>query len=131
MKTFYSKNERNITTLLLIFILGAALGLLTKIDKDSLELIIPALTTLVAAFLGAYFAFRFQNKKEEEKKHQSNVEAAHRAIFTLSRIINQLVPLKQQVIDPFRNREDRFLSMPPGRTGSGRTGSGLAFCLRG
>lgn len=113
MKVFYSKNERNITIVLLTFILGVVLGLLTKIEKDPLELIIPSLTTLLAAFLGAYFAFRFQNKKEEEKKYQKNIEAANRAIFTLTRIINELEVLKRQAIDPFRDRDDKFLSMQP------------------
>lgn len=113
MKVFYSKNERNITILLLTFISGAVLGLLTKIEKDPLELIIPSLTTLLAAFLGAYFAFRFQNKKEEKKRYQANVEAGNRAIFTLTRIINELEVIKTQMIDPVRDREDRFLVMQP------------------
>jgi hypothetical protein len=113
MKIFYSKHERNITIVLITFISGVILGLLTNIEKDPLELIIPALTTLVAAFLGAYFAFRFQNNREEEKKHQNNVEAANRALFNLSRIINELEVIKKQVIDPVRDRPDRYLAMQP------------------
>lgn len=71
------------------------------------------MATLLAAFLGAWFAFRLQNNREENKKHQENIGAANRALFTLSRFISALEDIKRQVIDPVRDRPDRFVAMLP------------------
>lgn len=113
MKVFWSKHKSTIALVVFAFLLGAAAGFLIQIEEESLEIVVPALTTLLAAFLGAWFAFRLQNNKEENKKHQENIEAANRALFMLSRVINELENIKKQVIDPVRDQPDRFLAMPP------------------
>lgn len=74
---------------------------------------IPALVTLLAAFLGARYAFSLQNEKIKRDQIQSNVAAGNKAVFLISRQINELDTIKEQIIDPERNQDIKFLTIRP------------------
>jgi len=97
------------------FILGVGTGWIAKGSHwDILSTsYVPALTTLVAAFYGAKYAFDFQRTKESEDQKKKDLIAANITIFNLMRMANSLLVFKKQVIDPFRGKPTAFLEMPP------------------
>lgn len=74
---------------------------------------IPALATLLAAFYGAKYAFQFQKDKEAEDGKKRNFVSANAAIFTLSRMANNLFIYRRDVIEPVRNKPLRFIELSP------------------
>lgn len=83
-----------------------------------LSQLIEPITTLVAAFAGAWFAFRFERKHKEADEVRRRVGAANRALYMLFNLWNGMVQIRQEVIDPHRGRFDAWLNMAatvPGR----------------
>jgi len=78
-----------------------------------IELILPAGTTLGAAFIGAWCAFKLQDRGHERKMRQNVVASGNRAIFALMRQWQSLKSVQQQVIEPFRTHPLRFVLMQP------------------
>lgn len=81
------------------------------------QLIDPA-TTLVAAFAGAWFAFRFERKHKEADEVRRRIGAVNRALYTLMSQWSAMVQIRQEIIDPYRGRRDAWFNMPatvPGR----------------
>jgi hypothetical protein len=78
-----------------------------------MDIIINALATLAAAFLGAFFAFIFQERKEGRKIRTSNIAAGNRAMFLLSQQFNELSVIQKQIIEPARKHPVRFVVMRP------------------
>lgn len=74
---------------------------------------LPALTTLSAAFFGAYFAFHFQRDKEKEDLKKLNRVNGNIAIFNIALMTSNLKNIQQQIIDPVRNSPLRCLQMQP------------------
>lgn len=74
---------------------------------------LPALATLVAAFYGAKYAFKFQNDKEIKENTRRNIVNGNIAIFNMMRMITKLMDFQKQVIDPVRNLPINFLQMQP------------------
>jgi hypothetical protein len=71
-----------------------------------MELIVSGLTTLVAAFAGAWFAYILSNRDRVRDQENAQVAAGNRAIFMLMRQFNTLHNLKTLIIDPKRSDPD-------------------------
>jgi hypothetical protein len=81
------------------------------------ELVDPV-ATLIAAFAGAWFAFRFERRHKEADEIRRRVGAVNRALHTLTSQWSAMVNVRQEVIDPYRGRRDSWLNMAatvPGR----------------
>ena len=84
---------------------------LNQDDIKLIELILNSVATLVAAFAGAWAAFKFesnQRKKETEDRQQA---AANRALYTIFNLWNVLYQFQKESIDPIREQEDTWLNM--------------------
>jgi hypothetical protein len=77
------------------------------------ELAGTALVTLVAAYGGAKYAFRLQDRARERETRGDQRAAVNRAQFALIRQYNMLRNIQKQFVDPIRNHEGRFLAMRP------------------
>lgn len=77
------------------------------------EILVSAFATVVAAFLGAWYAFRLIDKDHERKKRANALASGSRAIFTLMRQWNELSVIKRQLIDPVRSHPARFVALRP------------------
>ncbi len=53
------------------------------------QILLPGLIAFGAAWAGAYFAFRYQNKKAEEDKTTSEIAAINKAEITLGQMQNE------------------------------------------
>jgi len=97
------------------FILGVGAGWIIQGEYWSIFLTsyIPALATLLAAFYGAKYAFKFQIDKEAENKRKLDLVSANSAIFTLMRMANALVVYQKRHINVVRESPMRFLAMQP------------------
>ena len=71
-------------------------GFLSELMTDFL----PAFATLVAAYLGARYAFLLRDKKEKEKKDEEICASGNLASFQLLRMLNRLQTYKKTAIDP-------------------------------
>ncbi len=74
---------------------------------------IPAAATLIAAFLGAFFAFKLQKQEKEQKIKADNITAGNYAIFTVMCQFNRLGNICKQMIDPVRTHPLKIVVMPP------------------
>ena len=74
---------------------------------------ISAGTTLIAAFSGAWYAFRLSSKNENRKLIQDQLAAGNRAIFILLRQFNELSAIQHQLINPHRDDPQRYINMSP------------------
>lgn len=79
-------------------------------DYDTL---ISAMVTLAAAFLGAWSAFKLEDRARKRKKVEENIAAGNRAIFMLLRMFNELFNIQQQVIEPVREHPAKSIVMLP------------------
>lgn len=91
------------------------------------------LTTLVAAFAGAWGAFLFESRRKgsEEKGRQRAV--ANRALYTVSNMWNVMYQYHGEIVAPYKGKCDSWLNMPataPARYGlTSFDAEGLAFLL--
>ena len=83
--------------------------LILKIIKE----FIPSITTLLAAFFGAWFAYLFMTKQKLNEVRSTNIAAANRALFVLLQQLNCLKLIQKDFLDPMRNRPEAFLAMLP------------------
>lgn len=77
------------------------------------ELVSGALVTLVAAFAGAWYAFRLTDRAAARQVVRDQVAAVNRAQFNLIQQINLLTNVQTHSIDPIRDHPGRFLAMRP------------------
>jgi len=85
-------------------------------NQDSLEwiqLVVSSFITLIAVFLGAWIAFRFEVNRDARKDNRRHVSAINRTIFSFGAATNKLLMIKMQAIDPIRNHPLYFLEMRP------------------
>ena len=73
--------------------------------------VVPAAATLLAAFVGAWLAFRLTDKAHERRTEAANVAAINRALFVVLRQFNAIKNVKDQLIDPARDDPARFINM--------------------
>ncbi len=69
------------------------------------------LIALVAAFAGAWFAYRLERKQRRRELDDSRVAAGNRAVMTLMNQVNKLHNIRTQFIDPKRQDEFRCLTI--------------------
>jgi len=110
MKVFPGKNEQVITTSIFSFVFGLALGLIVNLHSEDL---IVGIITLIAAFSGAYFAFKFNERSARRELIENNVKAANKAIFNLISIYNSLGGYRRQYISPFIDNPLRHFAIQP------------------
>ncbi|WP_394168745.1 hypothetical protein [Saccharospirillum alexandrii] len=109
-KIFPGQNERQITSSIIAFIIGAIIGL--SISVDSSELVSGSIT-LMAAFIGAYFAFKLNDRKREQLRIERNVDSGNKAIFNLIRIYNAFGGYKETHIEPHLKNPLRYIGIRP------------------
>ena len=109
------KKTNTIISIGAAFILGAGAGWIAK--GKHLDYLfsnyVPAVTTLLAAFYGAKFAFEFQRGKEEEEQKNKKIVSGNLAIFKLITMIKSLLSYQRQIIEPVRGKPTAFLEMSP------------------
>ncbi|MGA1839091.1 MAG: hypothetical protein ACMUIU_00560 [bacterium] len=113
------KSDKKIIRAILIFFLGVAVGIIgiavvILFYQKSFELfstIAPAITTLLAAFLGAWFAYLLADNKEKRKEIALRRQAINRAIFVLVRQYNA-IKLIQQELDKYRDNPGKAIELP-------------------
>lgn len=79
----------------------------------ALELLLPAITTLFAAYFGTSYAFELNAKQLEQESTDQKVLQGNKALFTLVRIFNQLLVFQRDFIEPHRRDPAAFINMPP------------------
>ena len=79
-----------------------------------MDMFFNALVTLVAAFAGAFVAFRFEKSQRDFERANSEVAAGNRALFILVRIWNKLRQYQKEIVDDFRGKPDNWLNLPAG-----------------
>lgn len=109
------KGDHQVITATVIFFVGVVVGGLAegKLISTVFEDYVPALVTLLAAYLGASYAFRLQSAKEERDVIRINIVAGNLAVFNLIRKLNTLLDYQKQVIDPMRGEKIAFIGMEP------------------
>ena len=86
---------------------------MTQEKLDLAQIIISGSVSLVAAFAGAYFAFKFQAASKEKETVAANITGALDGMFTLLRMLNRVGAYRNQIVNPVRDQRLRFFSMPP------------------
>jgi hypothetical protein len=85
----------------------------TIIPTIKINDVITAASTLLAAFMGAWFAYRLQDNAKEREHRKANINAANKALFTVFQQINSLRIFQMDFIDPHRGQPGIFISMSP------------------
>lgn len=89
---------------------------ISSITQESRELLVdylPALATLVAAFLGAGTAFLLQNKVRENEKREKRLTAANMILYILFERLNCIKLFETDFIRPTRNNPAQLIEMRP------------------
>jgi len=93
---------------MLLDILVTALPLID--DKTTEMLIFRGFIPLIATFSGAFFAYYFQNKREEKKERLEDILSLHKTLFVLNRWYKALLEIKINPIsglDKFYKKNER------------------------
>ena len=77
------------------------------------EVVLPAVSTLVAAFWGARYAFEPQVQKGDRETEDRKVGAINAANFALARKRSKLENIRLQSMEPWKADPAAFLNMPP------------------
>lgn len=101
--------------MIVFFVAGAVL---TSFAEDismvpHIEAMSGATATLIAAFVGAWYAFRLQLVHLERQKTKEQVEAGNRAVFELVRTHNKFLAVKNQFIEELRSNPARHVFIMP------------------
>lgn len=85
----------------------------TQESRDLLFDYLPALATLVAAFLGAGTAFLLQNKVRENEKREKRLTAANMTLYILFERLNTIKLFETDFVQPIRNNPAQLIEMRP------------------
>lgn len=111
------KQDHSLCAWIVIFVVGFGLGALTTISELDMpsvpDWVYTALATVMAAFLGSYFAFRLQREHDERKQKSKKMSAVNRALFELNEAISSLARVKQQALDQYEASPHRALEVQP------------------
>ena len=109
------KGDTEVVLMIVFFFAGAALMAYARELSviPYLEHVSGALATLVAAFVGAWYAFKLQAAHLEKVKTKELVSAGNKAIFELGRTFNQFLAIKNQFIEEHRNNPARHILIMP------------------
>lgn len=98
------KGDTEAVLMILFFFAGASF--VAFAEEISLLPFVNTLTapfaTLLAAFFGAKYAFKLQEKQKQEEADRNNVEAGNKVIFQLIRLYNKFGAFRNQFIEPHR-----------------------------
>ena len=109
-KLFPSNHERTLFIAITFFCLGMAVGLMPGLDAKTLA---ASLATLVAAFAGAFFAYKFNADREKQRKNEIDLASSNRAIFTLLRIYNYMAGFNKQFLKPYASNPAAYIEIQP------------------
>lgn len=73
---------------------------------------IPSIATLLAAFLGAFFAFKLNSDRELKREQLNNKSALNFALFTLTRQRNAILLFKKYIQDYSSSNIELSFNMP-------------------
>jgi hypothetical protein len=96
----------------LAFAAGLAVGISFR-APNWWEAILSASTTMVATFLGAWYAFSLTEKSDRVREAGEAVTAANRVVLSLIRTRNNLSTVRKQIIDPHRSTTHREYFIQP------------------
>lgn len=109
-KLFPSSHERTISIAIASFCVGVVVGLMPGLDAKTIA---GALATLVAAFAGAFFAYKFNADRERQRKDEIDLASANKAIFTLVRIYNYIAGFNKQFLKPYAGNPTAYVAIQP------------------
>ena len=75
--------------------------------------ILSAIATLLAAFMGAWFAFKLEEDHRKDEQDKKNISACCNAIFILSEQFKMLDKFQKEEIKPIKGKSDIWLDMKP------------------
>jgi hypothetical protein len=91
------------------------------------------ITTLIAAFLGAWFAYKLADKSKQREFRKSNIDVANKALFNTFQMLNHMRLYQKDMIDPFRGNPGIIIMMRPTlsekQEDTGYDYNGLTFLL--
>jgi hypothetical protein len=79
------------------------------------DVLIPVVAAAVGTAAGATVAFVFERKKRQREMEDAHVTATNTALFSLFRIVNDLVVYRREHIEPRRSDPERWYTLPPTR----------------
>jgi hypothetical protein len=85
-----------------------------------------AFGTLVASFIGEWFAFSFARYQRDQERIENEISAGNRALFILTRMYNETRQYQKEVVAPYRGKQDAWLNLNIGPRLSGS----LSFDLK-
>ncbi|MEQ1815373.1 MAG: hypothetical protein ABL861_02675 [Nitrosomonas sp.] len=114
----FMKGDHQVILAIIIFFSGVAFGNLVTTNVITFSYFIPAFATLIAAFVGARYAFELSSLKEERNIRERNRIAANLASFNMLQMLNILLNYQSQFIDldKIRNNDYAFLELKPALT---------------
>jgi hypothetical protein len=113
MKIFPSDNEKTITVVLVASSLSMVIGLLVGAKVTDANVLITSLATLVSAFVGAWFAYKLQDKAKRRQETERQVDKANDLLFALYQKLNALKLFQIDSIEPWRNNPGKMFAMQP------------------
>ena len=109
------KRYRLINIATLAFFVGIISGILIHHKWNYLpwkEMLL-AIPTLLAAFVGAWFAFKLEENRRKVEQQKKNISACNKAIYILSKQYGILLELQIKIIEPFRDSPEQWREMKP------------------
>ena len=113
MKTFPSSNEKVITSIIFSFFIGVVLGVFFSNPVFNINIFLPAFATLIAAFIGAWAAYKLEDNKKKREYKELCIENGNRILFALYERIKALRLVQAQSINPLRDYPFNMISMKP------------------
>lgn len=89
------------------------MNVITQHGSDLIEPILGSLSTLVAAFIGAWFAFGLESRRRDRETKNAHVISANLAIFSFTRAHNTFLNIKSQIIAEFEKHPARHHFIKP------------------
>lgn len=113
MTIFPSNNEKVIATSIVAFFTGAFLGLFVSTSITDQSILIPAIATLAAAFLGAGAAYKLEGNKRKREYDEQCLYHGNNVVFALYERIKALRLVQSQSINPQRGNPFNMITMLP------------------
>lgn len=114
MEIFPSNNKKVITTGRIVsFSFGAILGFFVGAKITDTNILLSALATLVAAFLGAWTAYKLEDNKKQREYKEKCLESANNILFALYERTKALKVFQRDSINPHRDDPFKAISMMP------------------
>ncbi len=113
MPIFPSDNEKVITIAIVAFFSGVLIGIFVSTSIADQSILIPAIATLAAAFLGAGAAYKLEGNKRKREYEEKCLTHGNNVVFALYERIKALRLVQSQSINPQRDNPFKMISMLP------------------